>query len=372
MVLWTAPVWALEGAEADQVSRFTVAVCEDGPLQACKLRCTGVLIAPAVVLTARHCVTDRGGAGPNCASDVESPTREAGRFSVTMAPAVGDAASDARRVASISAPRATAPCGHDLAALTLAAPLEGPPVAPGFDLALSSAPPFTMVGYGATDGSGGGTGTRRKTSGAKLACLGGVDRCAAFADGSTLVPGEFLLDARACSGDSGGGAITADARVAGILSRSLESSGLACGLAVYTRLDGHALWLARAARAAPGPVPAWVEAAERRGNGPGRGIGVPCDDDADCDSALCRSKDGARSFACASPCDDSCPCVATERGGACFGPGEASGCSIAAAAPTPPGAALACLVAGLWAFVSLTRKGRIGRSGASKPKRCSP
>lgn len=306
---------AIVGGAVDTDARFAVAICEGDDARSCSLTCSGALLAPNLVLTARHCLAHSGGDDLDCATDVVGNTRiTPSQIWVTAATEIAGAKFVG--VERWDLPASRAACGHDLAILTLAqsiAESEAQPVAPllrrGPNVGgLGRSAAIKVVGFGAATTST--TGGLRRSRAVELSCF--ADDCAAL--GQDLMPSEFLSAGTACPGDSGSGAFVGPSHdVLGVLSRTLGASS-GCGIGVYSRLDQHALLLARAARAAATSggyaTPSWALEAETLGNAGGGSVGdwnAPCDADIDCRSGLCRSSDDGRRYACTVACDSGCP-----------------------------------------------------------------
>ncbi len=184
--------------------------------------CSGTLIAPDVVLTARHCVS-------YSVSKVVCPAKgpQVGRNREPKSIAVyfGDDTFSAELVAlgrEIVTPKSDQLCDHDLAAVVLDRDVEN--VAP---LKISKDAPLRgdavrAVGFGKT-GDDGESGVKLLRDHVKI-----LD----------VFPAEFLVGEATCSGDSGGPALDeSTGEILGVVSRggpSCEGSGVHN---VYTRAD---------------------------------------------------------------------------------------------------------------------------------------
>ncbi|MCS6798802.1 MAG: trypsin-like serine protease [Myxococcota bacterium] len=255
--------------------------------------CTGSVIGPFAVLTAKHCVFDRSGRGWTMAS----PTS----FTVFVGHDLNDAGAieTTRRVLEIrttpgSNVDADIEAGNDIAVLLLDARLE---VAPR---AVSRAAPRTgdalrIIGFGRTRP---GMGTE-EDAGVKYAGEAAVSRV-----GSRVF--ESTGRSWTCQGDSGGPALHAGrGEILGITSYGV--SGCTVSNSYYTRVDRHLPLVDEALRFEPPCVPS----AERcngvdddcdgvvdSGCTP---LGEPCTSDAECAMGRCDRVGGRR--VCVRDCD---------------------------------------------------------------------
>jgi hypothetical protein len=361
---------ALKGT-VDLDARHAVALCIGEDPSNCSFSCSGELLGRALVVTARHCVSGLS-AGVECARDVERIGTDPTRVWVTPATVIDTHGLFAQGEAWHE-PSTRLWCGHDVALLALAKPFEPEDVdtiAPTFDekalRAVGSSTGITMMGYGLTGPGEQGGGTRRTRVGAPVACIGKQDSCKAY--GGPVQASEFLVNAQACPGDSGGSAILPgagpDAGLLGVLSRTIEPVG-ECGMPIYTSFRPHALWLARVAsevaKSKGYAEPDWRLAAQAAGNSETlapRAQGSSCDGDEDCASGMCRSDDRGRRWICSAPCPCGAglTCKATDdSGSACFpaDPVPEPSCSISVNGRSTEPASVA--VGGAAAIVMLLR-----------------
>jgi hypothetical protein len=220
--------------------------------------CTGTLIAPNLILTARHCVTPTRQGTVQCDTDGFTVPLEPGDIGVSPAT---NALADGRFFAVSQVhvpPSADEVCGGDIALLILdgAFPASSAePIAPRLDEPVTSGEFYTAVGYGLNLDEG--VGTRRAREGLEVTC-GPLDCPGSDAFTKT----EFVGDEGVCEGDSGGPALDMGGRVVGVVSRGTEE----CDLAVYSAVSSWRDWIREVGGVAleEGDYarPAWLEASD--------------------------------------------------------------------------------------------------------------
>lgn len=225
--------------------------------------CTGVVIAPGLILTARHCLSFTDWSLETASCDTTTLPLPSADVRITVIPGSDMdlvAPELERSVREIWMPEnAGWLCGEDLALLLLDGPLPFAPLpisAEPFGHPMSALSPgtaFTAVGYGLADGD---YGQQRMTGQASVTCVG--EAC----HNPQIDEREFLGESGACEGDSGGPAIDDFGAVFGIVSRTSGD----CSSTAYLSLAPHFSWLAQSARAAAEfaaePYPSWAEPAE--------------------------------------------------------------------------------------------------------------
>lgn len=225
--------------------------------------CTGAVVAPAVVLTARHCVAELRTEGISC------PSRRA-QLGQTVAPEavfvhLGDDVHKgpfAARGRAIAVPPGDVLCDSDLALVTLDRPLALRPLGLARGVQPKVGDRIVAVGYGRT-GAGGGEGLRRFR--AEVPVL-------------RVSPNELVVDESTCPGDSGGPALDPDTgTILGVVSRGSVVCDGAGARNVYTRVSAFLELIDRVTGAGSEPSPA----------PPAGDLGDPCEAGATCASGVC-------------------------------------------------------------------------------------
>jgi len=344
--------------------------------------CTSTLIAPNLLLTARHCVSPgaddhEGGVlcGESMLGDPYPPTAF---FATNDAHPSQD--SQLFRASDVRVPGlGEDTCGFDIALIVLNENVPASvalPAVPRIDREVQPGEDYTAVGYGEND-AGVPMATRIEREGLRVACEPG--NC-----GGGVESTEFMGETGICSGDSGGPALDADGKVVGVVSRG----GADCSTPIYGTVTAWSDFITstakEAATAGGYEPPFWVTtgssdraptgSAGAGGEGAGGGSSVLAREGESCGAALacsdglaCYADPGAETGRCLRRCSTTAEC---DAGAACQPLGgvslcvspqhtadDSGGCSISH--PNQSRDALGWLVAGLGgAFTWVRRKRR--------------
>lgn len=263
---------AVQGGKLDVASRsFAVGIANrHGGV------CSGTLIAPNLVLTARHCVVPPDGNVAVTCSDRFGKSVSPQNLYVTTDASLLDAETF-YQAAEIITPTENGFCGNDIALVILKESIPASVATPATPLVQFPMTDRSKIsgriaaaGYGITSPSANDSGLRRIREQIEILCVPGdpendcKGQLSALADSDK----EFVTAGWVCSGDSGGGAFEQESFTAGTpyvlgaLSRGPQTDDR-CLAAIYTRTDAHAAMIIaagkKAAQAGGYEEPAWTQ-----------------------------------------------------------------------------------------------------------------
>jgi hypothetical protein len=197
--------------------------------------CTGSVISPHVVLTARHCVSHNNSPTVSCGNDVGADHIPSDMFVVKGAnPTQSNGQPNViSQGVQIIHPPGSSLCSNDIALLVVQQKLYMTPLKVRVNGGPNWGESFRAIGYGMTKGLIGGQPDPSDPNGPNSATL--PKRY--YRDGvtvHTVTEFEFLGTQSTCSGDSGGPAISQNGAVFGVTSRGIDCYG---SENYWTRID---------------------------------------------------------------------------------------------------------------------------------------
>ncbi len=401
----------IQGGSVDSTHDYAVGVCVGGGPGQCQLLCSGALIAPNLVMTARHCV-DQTQPQIDCTNPTYNTfgglRGSAANYWITTYYQMFQGSVGWHQASQIVTTPGTAVCGNDMALIILSGnvPLSetgGAYVTPVVQYPMTDHNLYkttvTAIGYGDTSATTQDAGTRRILQNINLACIPGdavIDCPSQIMTQMTV--NEFISGDSTCEGDSGSSAyeqINFNKGIPlsfGVLSRG-GASGSTCVQPVYTRTDQWSSFIISTAIQAASmggyTPPVWTQPPPSTDGGtppppdagttapdggppppPPGTLGATCSANTDCNSGMCLSQDNGTTWVCSQACnpagdgsdcgDPSYRCVPDNAGnGYCFVKPTGGGCSVAPSIhdPSKPVPWGALTLAGIWA-ISAARSSR--------------
>jgi secreted trypsin-like serine protease len=262
---------AIQGGTTDATHTFAVGVVQLAQeAQNMVAFCSGVLLAPNLVATARHCVAELTSTTIDCTSSTFGALYPASQVLVTIDTTItmNSAFKSVSKVIVPTGANQTAVCGNDIALMILdenitlpqyAEPVITPPMTDA-----QYRPVVTAIGYGIdtpTDTQGNSAGIRRIREDVPLTC---IPNDSSFTDcftdpsaKSVLTAAEFVSGDSTCEGDSGSAAFeqgnfdNGKWLAFGVLSRGgVSQDGTTCDQPIYSRFDAWGSLIVGAAQQA--------------------------------------------------------------------------------------------------------------------------
>jgi MYXO-CTERM domain-containing protein len=351
---------AIQGGTTDTTHSFVVGIYN----QQYQAVCSGSLLAPNLVATARHCVAITTQQIDCATSTFPTPVAASQMLITTNANMSANSWVGVTKIVVPTQTNEDKVCGNDLALLILARNVSLPEYVTPTIMPPMTDPSYTQnvtaIGYGVSSPNDTmSAGLRRIRENIALNCIPNdkafVD---CFADPTAktyMTANEFISGDGTCEGDSGSSAFeqknfNAGTWVSfGVLSRGgISADGTTCVGGIYTRFDawGPLIQAAAVEAAQRGmyAVPTWAQppstddgGADGGGDDGGASLpnGTACGMDSDCASNDCFTHDDGGTFTCV-PCDNSSPCNTglTCNAGVCAkmssgGQQKAHGCAMA-------------------------------------------
>ena len=334
--------------------------------------CTSTLIAPNLLLTARHCVSEGGSDEVVCGASEFTNEVPGDTIFSTNDPVPAEDSPWFRGLDVRVPEEGNDTCGFDMALIILSSsvpPSVATPAIPRIDLPVQEGESYVAIGYGNTSDVDNTGGTRMILDELEVQCAPGA--CRSTAIEST----EFLGETGICSGDSGGPALDMNGKVVGVVSRGSDG----CETPIYGTVSAWRDWLMASAvdAAAIGGYAAPYWATSGSSDAPvvdhdppeplpeGGGDGHACSQPADCLSGFaCYFDADPADAVCRSSCSATSDCTGGltchsfgNGGGVCLQPdsdgADESGCSVVTDRCPSGGLSLSALV--LAALVPLRR-----------------